>query len=208
MKRGIICGAALITLCFVAGARAQDAADDARTANERAPLTAETFAYDVAGRVALAARLKTTALAGSPDAPERNSRIVIENRSANFYTYASGWAAFYGADGVRCGAGMWNAVALAPKESTEVDTPGLRLTCQPAAWRITASSLVRRDPEIIEPLDGTASPAANAESEPATPSIPPLEININGKSVPIQLGNPLEILVGKERVRIVLHQAP
>jgi hypothetical protein len=38
--------------------------------------------------------------------------------------------------------------------------------------------------------------------------MPPLEINVNGKTIPLQLGNPLEIVVGKERVRIVVQQAP
>jgi len=38
--------------------------------------------------------------------------------------------------------------------------------------------------------------------------LPPLEININGKTVPIQPGNPLEITVGKERVRIIVNTAP
>ena len=48
------------------------------------------------------------------------------------------------------------------------------------------------------PLNGAA----------ATPNVPPLEINVNGKTIPVQLGNPLEIQVGKERVRIVVQQAP
>jgi hypothetical protein len=42
----------------------------------------------------------------------------------------------------------------------------------------------------------------------ATTNVPPLEINVNGKTIPVQLGNPLEIQVGKERVRIVVQQAP
>jgi hypothetical protein len=38
--------------------------------------------------------------------------------------------------------------------------------------------------------------------------VPPLEINVNGKTIPLQLGNPLDIQVGKERVRIVVRPAP
>ncbi|HZB47265.1 MAG TPA: hypothetical protein VE360_18540, partial [Pyrinomonadaceae bacterium] len=51
-------------------------------------------------------------------------------------------------------------------------------------------------------------PATPAASPAATTGMPPLEININGKTVPIQLGNPLEVTVGNERVRIVVQPAP
>src|SRR5205085_11275807 len=62
----------------------------------------------------------------------------------------------------------------------------------------------------------TTTGAANASTTGATTmtgasaatNVPPLEINVNGKTIPVQLGNPLEIQVGKERVRIVVQQAP
>jgi hypothetical protein len=181
-------------------------------------------AFDVAGREALHGRLRTQSLAGTPEAPARNTRLVLENRSQFFLTYVSGWATFYDSDGVRCGSGLWKLDAFAPTEQVEVDTPGLRLTCAPATWRVVATTMLTRTGDVAKPPAGTPSPAetapptdaaaptatttAPAETPSATASTPPLEINVNGKTIPIQLGNPLEIQVGKERVRIVVQPAP
>ena len=216
--RNVVC-ASLVALCFVAVARAQDAPPQASAqANEpRVPLTEQAVAYDLDGRPAIGARLRTTQLTGTPDSPERNSRIVVENRGPLFYAYASGWATFYGADNVRCGEGLWKLEALAPGEQAEVDTPGLRLTCTPATWRISAANLVVRTNDAIRtdavsaPAEARTPPAggdtrASASASPAP--LPPLEINVNGKTIPIQPGNPLEVIVGKERVRIVVQPAP
>jgi hypothetical protein len=168
--------------------------------------------------------LRTLSLAGTPDAPVRNTRVVVENRTPVFYNYAAGWATFYGEDGVRCGEGLWKLEAFAPREQVEVDTPGLRLTCTPTTWRIVATTLLTRTGDVAKPREQTAPPpaepgSASPASEPAAgasttttttgaPATPPLEINVNGKTIPIQLGNPLDIVVGKERVRIVVQQAP
>ncbi len=177
------------------------------------PLAQAAVAYDVAGNEALGGRLRTQALVGTPDAPVRNTRVVVENRSPVFYNYAAGWATFYGEDGVRCGEGLWKLEAFAPREQVEVDTPGLRLTCTPTTWRLVATTLLTRTGDVAKPREQTAPPPAEPGSappatEPAAPATPPLEINVNGKTIPIQLGNPLEIIVGKERVRIVVQQAP
>ncbi|HYN86283.1 MAG TPA: hypothetical protein VER32_13630 [Pyrinomonadaceae bacterium] len=235
----------LCALCCLAGARAQETTTSqeaagpatptagARPSEARVALDAQATAYDIAGRVALTARLRTTSLAGTPDSPERNSRLVVENRSPVFYTYASGWATFYGGDGVRCGEGAWKLEALAPGESAEVDTPGLRLTCTPATWRIVAANLLTRTTDVAKPADEGAPPAAEQPATQASPQssppssplnnlsssesesssrgargVPALEINVNGKTIPIQLGNPLEIVVGGERVRIVVQPVP
>lgn len=229
----------LLACCFAATARAQEEPGaDVRPAEPRVALNEPAVAYDIDGRAALSGRLRTTALAGTPDAPERNTRIVIENRASVFYTYVSGWATFYGGDGVRCGEGLWKIEALAPAESAEVDTPGLRLTCTPTTWRIVALNLLTRTTDAAKPADQTAPPPAEtpapAATEPALPdpifsersgtgarpatrpssgaaaarAIPPLELNINGRVVPIQPGNPLEVVVGAERVRIILQPAP
>ncbi|HYP54662.1 MAG TPA: hypothetical protein VEQ42_14025 [Pyrinomonadaceae bacterium] len=188
----------------------------------RVALAEPAVAFDAAGRAALSARLRTTQLAGTPDSPARNSRLVIENRGGVFYTHTSGYATFYGADGVRCGEGLWKVEALAPGESAEVDTPGLRLTCTPATWRVVAVNLLTRaaDAATATPATLTTStPAATANpadaavasspaDAPAPSGVPPLEINVNGKTIPIQLGNPLEFTVGRERVRVVVRAAP
>jgi hypothetical protein len=208
------------------GGAGVQATDDVRPSETRVPLAQPATAFDVAGREALSARLRTQTLSGTPEAPGRNSRIVVENRSAFFYNYVSGWATFYDAEGVRCGEGLWKLEAFAPQESVEVDTPGLRLTCQPSTWRIVATNLLTRTGDVAKPREGTPPPAeeslqtSSADATGATTtdtsatrpassaSVPPLEINVNGKTIPIQLGNPLEISVGKERVRIVVQPAP
>ena len=190
-----------------------------RPSEPHVPLAQAAVAYDVAGNEALGGLLRTQALAGTPEAPVRNTRLVVENRSPVFYNYVAGWATFYGEDGVRCGEGLWKLEAFAPREQVEVDTPGLRLTCTPATWRIVATTLLTRTGDVAKPREQTAPPPA----EPGTPSaagatessagsataaVPALEINVNGKTIPLQLGNPLEVVVGKERVRIIVQQAP
>lgn len=205
---------------------------DVRPSEPRVPLAQVAVAYDVEGHEALNGRLRTQALAGSADAPVRDTRLVVESRSPVFYNYVAGWATFYGADGVRCGEGLWKLEALAPAEQVEVDTPGLRLTCTPATWRIVATTLLTRTGDVAKPREQTAPPpaetgdkssaaaqpsaagaglttgAANTTGAAGASSVPPLEINVNGKTIPIQLGNPLEIQVGKERVRIVVQPTP
>jgi len=225
----------LALACGAAAARAQAPASqqqtaattsDVRPSEPHVPLAQAAVAYDVAGNEALGGRLRTQALAGTPEAPVRNTRLVVENRSPVFYNYVAGWATFYGEDGVRCGEGLWKLEAFAPREQVEVDTPGLRLTCTPATWRIVATTLLTRTGDVAKPREQTAPPPAEpgtpgAAAEPPTgaamnmtptpapnASVPPLEINVNGKTIPLQLGNPLEVVVGKERVRIVVQQAP
>lgn len=204
-----------------AGARAQETpatpAEETRASETRVPLAEPAVALDADGDAAIAGRLRTTELTGTPDAPARNSRFVVENRSRVFYAYVTGWATFYDAQGVRCGEGLWKLEAFAPGETVEVDTPGLRLTCTPATWRIVATNLLMRAG------DAAKSPAMVAQSRttrptttatgatvagPVTPALPPLEINVNGKTLPLQPGNPLELTIGRERVRIVVNPAP
>ncbi|HWS87283.1 MAG TPA: hypothetical protein VN282_09980 [Pyrinomonadaceae bacterium] len=220
--RAALCLALSACGAVVAQARQQTAAttSDVRPSEPHVPLAQAAVAYDVAGNEALGGRLRTQALAGTPEAPVRNTRLVVENRSPVFYNYVTGWATFYGEDGVRCGEGLWKLEAFAPREQVEVDTPGLRLTCTPATWRIVATTLLTRTGDVAKPREQTAPPPA----EPGTPSstpppadtpattpaggVPPLEINVNGKTIPLQLGNPLEVVVGRERVRIIVQQAP
>lgn len=241
MKTKLFAAAFLSVAACAAAAHAQDAGAaqqqqtatttaDARPSEPRVPLAQIAVAFDVEGHEALSGSLRTQGLAGTPEAPVRNTRLVVENRSPVYYNYVSGWATFYGADGVRCGEGQWKLEALAPSEQVEVDTPGLRLTCTPATWRIVATTLLTRTGDVAKPRQQTApSPAETGDkpaAEQATTSattgttgaatttatgaatVPPLEINVNGKTIPIQLGNPLEIQVGKERVRIVVQPAP
>jgi hypothetical protein len=209
----------VIACASVITVRAQTpTANTAGVTNEpRVALTEAATAYDVLGRVALGGRLRTTQLTASQDAPVRNVLIVVENRSQLFYNYVSGYATFYGADGVRCGEGLWKLEAFAPGEQAEVDTPGLRLTCTPTNWRLAALNLLTRTTDVAKPAEpsttGTSGTPAEgappaADTSTATPTMPRLEININGKTLPLQLDRPVDIQVGKERVLIVVRPAP
>ncbi|MGI9107637.1 MAG: hypothetical protein ACR2G4_15470 [Pyrinomonadaceae bacterium] len=189
-----------------------------RAGNEpRVALTEAATAYDAEGRIALGGRLRTAAPAGTPDAPTRNVLLAIENRSQLFYNYVSGWATFYDANGVRCGEGLWKLQALAAGEAAEADTPGLRLTCTPATWRIVALNLLTRSTDVAKPGQtapietqnvASTTPSASPLTATGAGSMPRLEIKINGKTLPLQLGNPLEIVVGNERVNIVVTPVP
>jgi hypothetical protein len=213
---------ALVLLVCAVGARAQATPAEptgAAGGEPRVALTEAATALDASGRVALGGRLRTTSLAGTQDAPARNVLLVVENRSSFFYNYVSGSATFYDATGVRCGEGLWKVGTLAVGESAEVDTPGLRLTCTPTTWRIVAINLLTRSTDVAKP--DQPAPAATDSTTPATPesapaltvsptttTMPRLEININGRTLPLQIGNPLEIVVGNERVHIVVNPAP
>ncbi|MDQ3754013.1 MAG: hypothetical protein M3371_04705 [Acidobacteriota bacterium] len=204
-----VAGLLLLLGNAVISAQAQDTApvstaEQAGTGERRVPLIEAAQVYDAAGGFALEARLRTTALAATLDAPVRNIQMVVTNRSSFFYNYATGWATFYDASGVRCGAGLWKTVAFTPNESVEVDTPGLRLTCTPATWRVSASNLLTATRDVSQP----EQPAAPPQGTNRAASLPRLEININGKTLPLQLGNPLKIVVGRERVQIVVTPAP
>jgi hypothetical protein len=213
----------VLLACCSLPARAQQPAgaasssSQAATAEQRVPLAEQAIAFDATGRAALAARLLTTTLNGSNDAPLRNARLVIENRSADFYTYISGWATFYDAAGVRCGEGMFKVDALASQESAETDTPGLRLTCAPNSWRIVALNLLTRAGDTARPilpaLAQTASAATEA-AQPATtaqqPDTMPLFVNISvdGQAYRVPLGSTLEIPINKKRTKITVSASP
>ncbi|HYY42374.1 MAG TPA: hypothetical protein VE775_06535, partial [Pyrinomonadaceae bacterium] len=110
--------------------------------------------------------------------------------------------------------------ALAPGEQAALDTPGLRLTCTPTTWRLSALNLLTRTTDVAKPADPASAPtpatsatAATAgtpalTAAPAQTALPRLEININGKTLPLQLDNPIDVVVGKERVLIVVRPAP
>lgn len=228
----VFCLALALAGCGVsAGAQQQTSAEAGAAAGgeARVALTEAATAFDAGGRVALGARLRTTSLAGTQDAPTRNVLLVVENRSGFFYNYVSGSATFYDTGGVRCGEGLWKVGTLAVGETAEVDTPGLRLTCTPATWRIMAINLLTRSTDVAKPdqpappATDNAAPATPSQPQPTTPDspattspataatagvMPRLEININGRTLPLQVGNPLEIVVGNERVRIIVSPAP
>jgi hypothetical protein len=121
----------------------------------RVPLTEAAIAHDGNGVAALQATLKTTTLNGATDDPITNVHIVVRNTSGTSYAFVSGVITFYDAAGIRCGEGIFKADALAPDEAFETDTPGLRIRCQAATWRLVAMNLLPRlspNPPVTVPV--------------------------------------------------------
>jgi hypothetical protein len=178
-----------------------------QTPETRATLADVSAAADAKGVPAIEARLLTTVLNGAPDSPVINSRLVVKNVSPNFYTYVTGWATFYDAAGVRCGEGQFKVDALAPGESSETDTPGLRIRCTPTAWRVVATNLLTPTKELAAPIETAPTPVAPAlvESKPAPVNF---VISIDGEEHPIQVNHPLVLKLGNRNRKIVLHSVP
>ena len=174
-------------------------------AEQRAALNEATVGFDAKGAPALEGRLLTTVLNGSDDSPVTNVRLVIKNTSSNSYTYVTGWATFYDSGAVRCGEGLFKIDALAPGESAETDTPGLRLRCTPASWRIVANNLLTRTAD-------TAKEVVNAapQIEPVVEKPAPVNfiISIDGEQHPIQVNNPIVLKLGTKKRKIVLRPVP
>jgi hypothetical protein len=171
----------------------------------RAALSEAAAASDAKGAPAIEARLSTTMLNGSDDSPVTNVRLVVKNTGANFYTYVTGWATFYDSGAVRCGEGMFKVDALAPGESSETDTPGLRLRCAPASWRIVATNLLTRAADAAKEVVVAPPPAEPAQEKPAPVNF---IISIDGEKHPIQVGNPIVLKLGNRNRKIVLRPVP
>jgi hypothetical protein len=157
------------------------------------------------GRTALAGQLVTRALNGTPDAPVKNTRFIIDNRSTFFYNYVSGSVTFYDERGVRCGEGQFALNALAPGEQVETDAPGLRLACSPVTWRIVATNLLTRAsetaPQVAEETQRESPAPISA------PPVLPLEIVVDDQVYNAPLGSTLDVSVRKRRVKITVRAA-
>lgn len=201
----IVAGVALLA-CAALNVRAQQpvAAQDAG-AERRVSLEEQPVALDALGRVAIAGQLQTRALNGAPDAPVKNARFIIENRSQVFYTYVTGSVTFYDERGVRCGEGQFTLNALAPNEQAETDAPGLRLSCAPRTWRIVANNLLTRTSETAKPVEKAAEPTQPAPVN--TPVMQSLEIVVDDQVYNAPLGSTLEVPVKKKRVKITVRSA-
>ena len=112
---------------------------------------------------------------------------------------------FYDAGAVRCGEGLFKVDALAPGESSETDTPGLRLKCTPTSWRIVANNLITRTADKAQ--EAVAAPPA-VEAVPEKPAPVNFIISIDGAKYPIQVGNPMVLKLGNRNRKIVLRPAP
>ncbi|HEX5886516.1 MAG TPA: hypothetical protein VFY67_18385 [Pyrinomonadaceae bacterium] len=187
--------ASLIILASAFYASAQEAPPPVDNLIEkRMPVTEPAVAFDGNGTPALEATLRTTALAGAPDAPVTNIRMIVRNRSSIAYAFVSGSVTFYDAAGVRCGEGLFKADVLAADESFETDTPGLRIRCEVASWRIVATHLLPRMPPN-QPLTTLMRAPRN------------LVITIDGEAHPIQLDKPMTLTLGDKKRTIVVRTA-
>ena len=186
--------AGLVLLCIVLCVSAQETPVVSTLNEKRVALTEPAVALDASGAPALEATLRTTALNGAPDTPVTNIRMIVRNRSAMPYAFVSGSVTFYDSAGVRCGEGVFKADALAVDESFETDTPGVRIRCEVATWRVVAAHLLPRMP-----------PNAPIGALTRTPSN--FVISIDGETHPIQLDKPLVLTLGERRRTIIVRNA-
>ncbi len=210
VKMKMIVLLAALVACNALTARAQETASTAPSQIEQpAPLTQKAVALDAAGREALSASLLSNQLQGTPEAPVKNVRFVVENRGAIFYTYVSGTITFYKEGNVRCGEGLFTLNSLAPQETAEVDAPGLRLECAPSSWRIVATNLLTRSNEAANIAARQMETQTLAPATPA-PSAPPslLFLTVDGQQYQVPVNSTLEIPVKKRRIRITLSDQP
>jgi hypothetical protein len=190
--KNILIAVAVLSLSVVSSS-AQETTQDA--SERRVPLSEAAVALDAQGQAALEGTLRTTALNGAPDLPVMNIRLVVKNVSSRAYGYISGLVTFYDGSGVRCGEGLLKADVLAINEAIETDTPGIRIRCAPATWRLVATNLLPRippGPVIFE----TAGVPAN------------LIISVDGEEYPLQLDKPMVLNLGERQRTIIVRRTP
>ena len=187
--------ASLVLFCSALCVCAQETPVVGSLNEKRVPLTEAAVALDANNAPALEATLRTTALNGAQDTPVTNIRMIVRNRSTQPYAFVSGSVTFYDSAGVRCGEGVFKADSLAIDESFETDTPGLRIRCEAASWRMVATNLLPRVPPN-PPIGALTRPSSN------------LVISIDGEEHPIQLDKPLTLTLGEKRRTIIVRSAP
>jgi hypothetical protein len=197
MKRIVMAFAAIGVLACTAVAQ--------QSTEQRAALADTATGLDAKGAPAIEARLLTQVLNGTDESPVTNVKIALKNVTPIFYNYVSGWATFYDANATRCGEGLFKLDALAPQESAEVDTPGLRLRCSPSTWRVVATNLVTRTVDIAKPVETQVPPAEAAPAQPIAPVN--FVISVDGEEHPIQVNNPIVLKLGNRNRTIVLKSA-
>lgn len=206
----IVC--AVLIACSAVQTRAQQDTAGGPAVEQPVSLTARAIALDAQGRDALSGRLLTTSLQGSPDSPVPNIRLTVENTSPFFYEYVAGRVTFYDTQGVRCGEGLFKFDVLAPREMAETDTPGLRLRCAPATWRIVATNLLTRTSDTAKP--GEPTPASSEPMQPAATvgvEQQPLQfvnLNIDGTVYRVPLGSTVSVPVSRRKININVSAAP
>lgn len=190
--KNILLAFAVLSLSVVSSS-AQETTQDA--SEKRVSLSEAAVALDAQGQAALEATLRTTALNGAPDFPVMNIRLVLKNVSSRAYGYISGLVTFYDGSGVRCGEGLLKADVLAINEAIETDTPGIRIRCAPATWRLVATNLLPRIPPGPVTFE-TAGVPAN------------LIISVDGEEHPLQLDKPMILNLGERQRTIIVRRIP
>jgi hypothetical protein len=185
----------LISAVFLLGCIGVVAQD---TTERRVALSEKAVALDGGGKAVLEATLKTTALNGSEDSPVTNISLVVRNSSNVPYVFVSGLVTFYDGSGVRCGEGIFKAEALSSDEAFETDTPGIRIRCAPATWRIVTNNLIPKVPDFIPSSPSASVSRANLN----------LVISVDGEEHPIQLQKPMVVKLGDTERTILLREAP
>lgn len=176
--------------------------EPASPGERRVPLTETAVALDGSGASALAATLRTTALNGTSDSPVTNISLVVKNSGAVPYAFLSGLVTFYDGAGVRCGEGLFKSDSLSVGESFETDTPGIRIRCAAATWRIVATNLVSRVAPTVTSMSVGSPPSSEK------PSALNLIISVDGEEHPIQLDRPMVVTLGTAQRTIVVRAAP
>jgi hypothetical protein len=191
--RIILVGAILLASCFIVTAQDRSGAP----VEKPVALSERAVALDGSGAPALEATLKTTALNGAEDSPVTNIRLVVRSAGAVPYSFITGLVTFYDGSGVRCGEGQFKAAALSVDEAFETDTPGIRIRCTPATWRIVATNLI--------PKTLVSAPVSSLTSGPSNLN---LVIALDGEEHPIQLDKPMVLKFGETERTILLRRAP
>lgn len=190
--KNILIAGVVLSLSVVASS-AQETTPNA--SERRVPLSEAAVALDAQGQAALEATLRTTALNGAPDLPVMNIRLVVKNVSSRAYGYVSGLVTFYDGSGVRCGEGLLKADVLAIDEAIETDTPGIRIRCAPATWRLVATNLLPRIPPGPVILESAGVPLN-------------LIISVDGEEHPLQLDKPMILNLGERLRTIIVRRTP
>lgn len=192
-----------LIVCVVFFAFSMVAAAQTGSVPQGVALSQTAVAVNGSGVPSLEATLKTTTLNGAADSPVTNIKMVVRNTSNVSYAYLTGLVTFYDGAGVRCGEGFFKADSVAEGEAFETDTPGIRIRCVPATWRIIATNLVPRlSPSGSPPADETSPGAASNRS------VMNLVISVDGEEHPIQLEKPMVITLAGSNRTILVRLAP
>ena len=86
-------------------------------------------------------------------------------------------------------------------EAFETDTPGIRIRCAPATWRIVATNLLPRVAPMVVVPNGVSAATSGSRSNLN------LIISVDGEEHPIQLDKPMVLTLGDAQRTIVVREA-